>query len=329
MAAASSTPVFCFSCGKDLTQFPKSRKSIVGDAFHDSLTEWKQLVVLCFKEIGYSDIDVDALIRDEKFNGKCCCLCTAALSRLGNGVFQHWKRIQMIQMKINKWMVKTKKVMIKTSQKYNCVSLPHNKEQSKDVVAVVVKSEQCQKTYVLTPERMRKGLALARRSNKVMADECLRSKPTRKHIDNDIVRLIKGDLKRLSKLNSYFIYKAPVQLKCFSWDKVYSELETVAPTFLSFFLAATHTKNPKSNRRAVIGICASIILKYRFGRLNIFQKILLSFCFLVVVLKRQLTLQATLINHEVQDESENQMTMMITIQLMCYMGLKLMCSLQK
>uniref|UniRef100_A0A1X7SLS1 ZAD domain-containing protein n=1 Tax=Amphimedon queenslandica TaxID=400682 RepID=A0A1X7SLS1_AMPQE len=304
MAAASSTPVFCFSCGKDLTQFPKSRKSIIGDAFHDSLTEWKRLVVLRFKEIGYSDIDVDALIKDEKFNGKCCRLCTAALSRLEKLQLSCYEKIKKgVDCIISSdwWQSQESRKrsfsaleedsndsnedeqMDGEDQESNdqgtsriqlSVSLPHNKEQSKDVVAVVVKSEQCQKTYVLTPERMRKGLALARRSNKVMADECLRSKPTRKHIDNGIVRLIKGDLKRLSKLNSYFIYKSPEQLKCFSWDKVYSELETVAPTFLSFLLAATHTKNPKSNRRAVIGICASIILKYRFGRLNIFQKIL-------------------------------------------------------
>ena len=86
-----------------------------------------------------------------------------------------------------------------------------------------------------------------------MADECLKSDTTRKHIDNSFVRLIRGDVKRLSKLN-YFIYKSPEQLKSFSWDKFYTELETIAPTFLSFLLAATHTKNPKSNRRAVIGM---------------------------------------------------------------------------
>ena len=58
MAAASSTPVFCFSCGKDLTEFPKSRKNIFGEAFNRSLPEWKRLVVLRFKEIGYGDSDV-------------------------------------------------------------------------------------------------------------------------------------------------------------------------------------------------------------------------------------------------------------------------------
>ena len=64
-----------FPCGEDLTEF-------LGEAFNSSLPEWKRLVVFRFKEIGYGD--VDALIKDEKFNGKCCRLAQLVSVSINN-----------------------------------------------------------------------------------------------------------------------------------------------------------------------------------------------------------------------------------------------------
>ena len=167
MAAASSTPVFCFSSGKDLTKFPKSRKNILGEAFNSSLPEWKRLVVLRFKEIGYGDIDVDTLIKDEKFNGKCCRMCTAALRRLGKlqlSCYDKMKKGVDCMISSDWWQSQESRKRSFSAledddsnedkqedgedQRSNnqgtstvsrtqlSVSLPHTKEQSKDVVAV-------------------------------------------------------------------------------------------------------------------------------------------------------------------------------------------------
>jgi hypothetical protein len=46
----------------------------------------------------------------------------------------------------------------------------------------------------------------------------------------------------------------------FTWDMLFAELKTNAPVLLSILESCTQTKRPRSNRKAVIGICASILL---------------------------------------------------------------------
>ena len=63
-------------------------------------------------------------------------------------------------------------------------------------------------------------------------------------------------------------------LKTFSWSMIYKELETKAPVLLGLLLSATHTRVIHRNRVAIVCICAALLLKYRFKRLNLFQKVL-------------------------------------------------------
>ncbi len=63
-------------------------------------------------------------------------------------------------------------------------------------------------------------------------------------------------------------------LTTFAWDDVYEILQKTSPVILQILLAATQTRTPRKNRKAIIGVCVSILLNFRFNQLNLFQKII-------------------------------------------------------
>ena len=64
------------------------------------------------------------------------------------------------------------------------------------------------------------------------------------------------------------------QLSSFSWDALIKELSTNAPIFTSILKECTKTKVKRINEQAVIGVCAGILLKHRFNRMSLLQKII-------------------------------------------------------
>ena len=60
------------------------------------------------------------------------------------------------------------------------------------------------------------------------------------------------------------------QLSSFSWDALIKELSTHAPILKE----CTKTKVKRINEQAVIGVCAGILLKHRFNRMSLLQKII-------------------------------------------------------
>ncbi len=75
------------------------------------------------------------------------------------------------------------------------------------------------------------------------------------------------------KVNSILQSTNANDLKCFSWNSLLTELTQFAPLMSSVLVSATKTRAPRSNTKAVIGMCAAIILKHRNPRMNIVQKI--------------------------------------------------------
>ena len=63
-------------------------------------------------------------------------------------------------------------------------------------------------------------------------------------------------------------------LKEFTWDKLFEELSFNAPILLSILRDCTQTRRPRTNRSAVIGMCFAILLKYRYLKMNLIQKII-------------------------------------------------------
>jgi L1 cell adhesion molecule like protein len=128
--------------------------------------------------------------------------------------------------------------------------------------------------YFLTPSRKTAGKALARRSKRKLVNECFSDKKSCEYIFSHIKKLIRTEIKKLSNLNSILCSQCPNDMMKIDWDVFIKVLKINAPTFLSFLMAASQTKVQRSNRNSVICICAAILLKHRFKRLNIIQKII-------------------------------------------------------
>ena len=63
-------------------------------------------------------------------------------------------------------------------------------------------------------------------------------------------------------------------LKTYSWDTLLTELQCIAPFLMSIMLSCTTTKTPRSNRKAIIGMCIALLLKYRFAKMCLIRKVI-------------------------------------------------------
>lgn len=58
------------------------------------------------------------------------------------------------------------------------------------------------------------------------------------------------------------------------WDQLYSELSKNAPTLLALLQVCTKTRVARPNTKAVLGMCAAILLKHRQPKMNLLQSII-------------------------------------------------------
>ena len=108
---------------------------------------------------------------------------------------------------------------------------------------------------MLTPKRKPAGKAIARKSKKKLANECLSDERTRYYIFSNMGRIIRTEIRKMSSLQSVLLSQSPEDLKMFTWDVLYDELQRNAPTFLFFLKAATETNTPRSNEVEVMCVC--------------------------------------------------------------------------
>lgn len=99
---------------------------------------------------------------------------------------------------------------------------------------------------------------------------------TRHHILEMIGRIIRSEMTVMcsDKTGSVLRSQSMQDLKNFKWKKLISELEKSAPVFLQLLRSCTQTRKPRENRDSVIGMCAAIVLKNRFAKMSLLQKIL-------------------------------------------------------
>lgn len=119
------------------------------------------------------------------------------------------------------------------------------------------------------------GKALARGSKRALAKDCLQDKITSKHLWDLIGLRLRRELRNMVSDTTHSILRSQSAepMKSFSWDAVINELLQHAPTLLFILRACTQTRVERSNVKAVIGTCAVILLKHRYDRMSMFQKI--------------------------------------------------------
>ena len=133
-----------------------------------------------------------------------------------------------------------------------------------------------QRTHILTPIRKRMGKSIARRSNKALADECMKSDSIRKYILQRLGVLLRYELKTMCSdaVNSVLKCKLDSEHNLFCWEMLHSELSIHAPLLLHILTECTKTHHKQNNRTAVIGMCCCILLKYRYMKMSAIQRII-------------------------------------------------------
>ena len=119
--------------------------------------------------------------------------------------------------------------------------------------------------YTLTPSRKAMGKAVARRSKQSLIVQALKDPVTKVFIVKKIGILLKQELTQMcsDKAKSFLQYQSASVLE-FEWDTLIAELSIHAPVLLSLLSSCTMTRKPRQNSSAVIGMCCTLLLKFRY-----------------------------------------------------------------
>ena len=92
-----------------------------------------------------------------------------------------------------------------------------------------------QRTHILTPKCKRLGKAVARKSNKSIAEECMKSQEVRKYVIIQLCVLLRRELKTLcsDSTNSLLRSNLLQEKHEFHWESLVSQLTANAPIFLN------------------------------------------------------------------------------------------------
>jgi len=130
--------------------------------------------------------------------------------------------------------------------------------------------------YNLTPSRRQIGKAVARGSRKTNAQECFRDSGTMQYVLDHLGNILRSEMKAMISDNTGSVLRSQdiKTMQNFSLDLILQELHVHAPSFPCLLHSITSTKTDRDNQKAIIGMCASILLKHRYIRMSSVQKIL-------------------------------------------------------
>lgn len=109
-----------------------------------------------------------------------------------------------------------------------------------------------------------------------MIYQCFRDPVSRGFILKRIGQLVHAEVRTMcsDRVKSVLQSNKCDDLKNFRWSRVMDEMKVHAPVLLSILVSCTKTKHPRSNQIATVCFVASVLFKFRYARMNVFQKVL-------------------------------------------------------
>lgn len=131
------------------------------------------------------------------------------------------------------------------------------------------------KSYVMTPRRRQLCRPLARGSQRAFARKCLKDRCIGNMIVKGVGVSLRHEIARLCSDDRASILQSKERstLKEFTWEKLLTEVEEVAPTLLKLLQNCTKTRKLRKNHDAIIGVLIAIMCKHRRSELSLFQQI--------------------------------------------------------
>lgn len=116
--------------------------------------------------------------------------------------------------------------------------------------------------------------SIARGHKKALVDQCFSDDEVHDYIMRKIRRILHAEMKemcsfRVGSILQNTTYEA---LKNFKWNTLILEMEEHSPNLLYILRACTPTTKEQQN--SVVGMCSALLLKSRFRRMCLAQKII-------------------------------------------------------
>ena len=132
------------------------------------------------------------------------------------------------------------------------------------------------RTFLLTPQRKHLGKAVARRSKRAIAAECMKDHAVQKHILKLVGKMVHAEIKKFCSDGANSILKRddPQCIKTFSWESFNSEVSKFAPILKGILQATCKARMSKTHFNVVMCVCVALLLRNRNPRMNLIQKII-------------------------------------------------------
>lgn len=109
-----------------------------------------------------------------------------------------------------------------------------------------------------------------------VTDHCFKDETIREYSVNKVAQIIHSEVKKMCThdVNSILRQTSCESLGNFQWCNLISELQQHAPTLMTILNACTKTRRYRKNKNGVIGMCAAMLLKFRYNRMSLVQKLI-------------------------------------------------------
>lgn len=126
--------------------------------------------------------------------------------------------------------------------------------------------------HLKTPRGRHMTKSIARGHKKGLVDQCFGDEETHTYIRKKTESIIRKEVKKMcsADVNSILQHRHVEDLVSFKWDTLLAELKSHAPTLLTTLTAAI---GKHSENSAIVGVCCAVILKSRYRRMSLVQKL--------------------------------------------------------
>lgn len=134
--------------------------------------------------------------------------------------------------------------------------------------------EQRTRNYrVTTPNSRRLVKKFGRGCKQAAVRECFKDPITRMYLIRRVQTIVHKELRSLcsNKVNSVL---RRADIRKFSWDLLLDEVKLHAPLFFAIIQSCVRTTTPRENNKSVIGICIAVLLKHKFHKMCLVQKLI-------------------------------------------------------
>ena len=114
---------------------------------------------------------------------------------------------------------------------------------------------------------------VVRGSKQAVIGDCFKDPTTRTYVIRKVQSIVHKELRSLcsNKINSVL---RRADIRNFNWDELLNEVQFHAPVFFAIIQSCVHTTSPRENRKPIIGLCTAVLLKQKFHKMCLIQKLI-------------------------------------------------------